>query len=121
MLTEASNWLGALGPDGESAIVDPQYGPRVDFSSSWMICMARIFGAPVMEPGGKVARRMSVRVVLGFGVEVMVEVAWCTELWWVVICLGLTTLTEAGMEIRARSFRMRSVIMLSSARSFSEW
>lgn len=116
MLTEASN-----APFGARASVEPQYGPRAEVSSSWMICMARILGAPVIEPGGKVARRMSVKVVLGFGVEVMVEVAWWTELWWVVICLGLTTLTEAGIEIRARSLRMRSVIMLSSARSFSEW
>ena len=91
--------------------------------------MARIFGAPVMEPGGKVAisilGRSWVRVCAGwiFGRrdDWMVAVAWWTELWWVVICLGLVTLTEEGMETLARSLRMRSMIMLSSARSFWEW
>ena len=86
-----------------------------------MICMARILGAPVMEPGGKVAVSISERVVCGLRVDVMVAVAWWTELWWVVICLWLVILTESGVEIRARSFRMRSMIMLSSARSFLEW
>ena len=83
--------------------------------------MARTLGAPVIEPGGKVALRIWERVVFGRGVDWMVAVAWWTELWWVVICLGLVTRTEPGVEMRARSLRMRSMIMLSSARSFGDW
>lgn len=39
--------------------MQPVYGPLVVGSSSLMICMARILGAPVMEPPGSVALRRS--------------------------------------------------------------
>ena len=37
----------------------PPYGPRLTFSSSSMICMARTLGAPLMVPTGKAARSAS--------------------------------------------------------------
>jgi hypothetical protein len=37
----------------------PQYGPRRTGSSPSMICIARIFGAPVTDPPGNVARSRS--------------------------------------------------------------
>ena len=67
------------------------------------------------------AARIWERFVLGLRVDLMVAVAWWTVLWWVVMFLGLVILTEPGVEMRARSLRMRSMIMLSSARSFLEW
>ena len=45
--------------------IAPPYGPRWSASSSAMISMARIFGAPVSVPAGKQARRASIGRRLG--------------------------------------------------------
>jgi hypothetical protein len=39
--------------------MQPAYGPRLSFSNSSMICMARTFGAPETVPAGKPATRAS--------------------------------------------------------------
>ena len=51
----------------------PQYTPRSVGSSSAMISMARTFGAPVIEPPGKVARSRSVAVTPGMSSPTTVE------------------------------------------------
>ena len=43
-------------------------------SSSVMISIARIFGAPVMEPQGKIAEMRSIAVLLGSSLAVIVDV-----------------------------------------------
>jgi hypothetical protein len=57
--------LKAADPSGASHPIDPVYGPRPSLSSSSMICIARILGAPVTEPHGKSARNASMASYAG--------------------------------------------------------
>ena len=53
--------FSSMCPSVEMNPIAPQYGPRETGSTSSMICIARIFGAPVTLPPGNVARRSSTR------------------------------------------------------------
>ena len=88
-------------------------------SSSSIISIARIFGAPVMEPPGKQARSKSQACSAGGRRARMVLTRWCTA------GKGSTTnssgtLTEPGAATRPISLRSRSTIIRFSARSFSD-
>src|SRR3989304_4567239 len=52
--------FSSILPENPMNPIAPVYRPRAVGSTSSMISMARIFGAPVMEPPGKVARRQSI-------------------------------------------------------------
>ncbi len=88
-------------------------------SSSSIISMARIFGAPVMEPPGKQARSRSLACSEAGRRARMVLTRWCTA------GKGSTTnsagtLTDPGAATRPISLRNRSTIIKFSARSFSD-
>ena len=54
--------LSRKSPSGASQPSAPVYRPRGAASSSPMICIARIFGAPVIEPQGNSAANTSPKV-----------------------------------------------------------
>ena len=91
---------------------------RGPFSSSSIISMARIFGAPVMEPPGKAARRALMELTSGASVPLTVETMWCSP-GSVSILSNSETVTLPGRQTRPRSFRSRSTIITCSARSFT--
>ena len=84
-----------------------------------MICIARIFGAPVTDPPGNVARRRSGSVVSGRNRPAISATPWCT-VGWVSMVRARDTRTEPNSQTRPRSLRTRSMIMFSSAASFAE-
>ncbi len=80
--------------------------------------MARIFGAPVTEPGGKIARKRSPRPTSSLSVALTPEVNWWSVLNVSTVKRSVTdTLPISAM--RPRSLRMRSTIMRFSARCFT--
>jgi hypothetical protein len=84
-----------------------------------MIPIVRTFGAPVIEPLGKSARKTSGIPVPGSRSAVTVDVSCHT----VSKRSGSNTLaqrTVPGRAMRPRSFRSRSTIIAFSARSFTE-
>ena len=63
----------SMSPVADTYPIAPQYTPRGARSSSAMICMARIFGAPVTEPPGNAARSRSNASVSSRSTPVTVE------------------------------------------------
>src|SRR3954468_10462429 len=57
----------------------PVYTPRGESSSSEMISIVRTFGAPVIEPDGKIARITSTNVVAGSSEALTVDVICQTD------------------------------------------
>jgi hypothetical protein len=85
-----------------------------------MICIVRIFGAPVIDPQGNSARIKSTRLVPSHSTDSTVDV----------ICQTVSkrsrsnnddTRTLPGTETLPRSLRSRSTIITFSARFFSEY
>ena len=103
---------------GEINPTAPQYGPRAQGSSSSITCMARTFGAPVTEPGGNVARRISVAVMPGCRRAEISATQWCTVAW-LSSARDASTRTPPATAMRPRSLRIRSTIMWSSAASLA--
>ena len=66
--------LRSKSPLGWKKPTLPEYTPRRLASSSSMISMARTLGAPVMDPIGKVARKMASVVTSSRSVHCTVEI-----------------------------------------------
>ena len=77
--------------------------------------MARIFGAPITEPGGKIALRRSGRPTPSFSVAETPDVIWCSVLNVSTVNRSVT-LTLPISAMRPRSLRIRSTIIRFSAR-----
>ena len=96
---------------------DPVKNPRPSPSNSAMASMLRSFGAPVMDPPGKSAATTSAARQPGRTVAETSVTRWWSPRYDSSRGNGPTS-TPPGTAIRPRSFRSRSTIMASSARSF---
>jgi hypothetical protein len=83
-----------------------------------MHCMARILGAPVIEPHGNSARKTSISGVSGRSAET-VDTS-CHNVGYASATHSASTRTFPGAARRPRSLRKRSTIMMFSAHSFAE-
>ena len=97
----------------------PIEAPRPTGSSAAIRSSAAIFGAPVTEPPGNVASRISVRVASGRNVPSTVETRCVTP------ARGRSARSSGHRmlpvsQTRARSLRSRSTIITCSAASFAE-
>src|SRR5690606_26003209 len=70
--------LKSKSPSAEKYPIAPEYTPRRDVSYLSHNFMAEIFGAPVIEPAGKVFRITSVSVRLSSISQDTVEIIWWT-------------------------------------------
>ena len=106
-------------PAGETRPSDPVYAPRGSGSSAAMACSAARFGAPVTEPGGKVAESRSAVPTPSVSSPCTVETrcqtpeCGCTS-------SSSSTVTVPGRQTRDRSLRIRSTIITFSAASLAE-
>ena len=91
---------------------------RSYFSTSEIIFIVLIFGAPVIEPQGKIALNISKSVVPFFKSASICDVIWCRVLW-VSISKSFETFTVPVWAIFPKSFRNKSTIITFSARFFS--
>ena len=80
---------------------------------------AEIFGAPVIEPPGNVAQRISASVTPGRSVPVTVETR-CDTPASLRSAISSGHRTDPGRQTRERSLRSRSTIITCSAASFAE-
>ncbi len=95
----------------------PPYKPRLTVSSSSMICMARILGAPESVPAGSAENRAST-AVLSFRSRPRTSLTRCITLEARSTCIKSRTSTVPNLQTRPTSFRPRSTSMVCSARSF---
>ena len=111
--------LKSIAPVADTYPMAPQYTPRGARSSSAIISIARIFGAPVIEPPGNAARNRSNPSAPSRNTPVTVETRWCT-----VGCdssaNNVGTSTDPVRQTLPRSLRSRSTIITFSARSLGE-
>ncbi len=105
-------------PWSETNPTAPQYGPRRTGSSPSMIRIARTFGAPVTEPGGKAAPSSSATPIPARRRPETVATEWITPAC-ASMSRGESTRTVPYRHTRPRSLRIRSTIIVSSAFSFS--
>jgi hypothetical protein len=98
--------------------IAPVYASRPVASSVLMICMARTFGAPVTDPGGNVARSRSESRTPG-ATRATTSDTRCHTAWRSIRFIAGTR-TEPGTLTRPRSLRIRSTIMVFSARSLPD-
>ena len=95
------------------------YASRPPASSSAITRIAWIFGAPVTEPGGKLARSRSASPASGRSVPATVETR-CHTPGAGRGSVSAGTRIEPYSHTRPRSLRMRSTIITFSARSLTE-
>src|SRR4051794_27506360 len=106
-------------PFGWSVPSAPIEAPRPTGSCRAISPSAAIFGAPVTEPPGNVAARISGRATSGRSVPSTVETR-CATPASACLCRSSGQRTEPGSQIRERSLRSRSTIIVCSAASFVE-
>ena len=104
-------------PAGSNQPIAPQYGPRRTGSSSSMISIARIFGAPVIDPPGKVARSTSPAACRDAARPRPSRRGGARSA--ALDSQSRVTATEPYRHTRPRSLRSRSTIITFSARSFA--
>ena len=90
--------------------------PRASPSIASMICIVLIFGAPVMDPPGKLDRMRSTRVLSPRSSAVTVLINWCTVENVSTSNMG-SARTVPGWATCAKSLRTKSTIIRFSARS----
>ena len=93
---------------------------RDPFSTLSIILIVLIFGAPVIEPHGNIALKISKRVVFSFKSASIWDVIWCRVLW-VSISKSFVTFTLPVFAMRPKSFLKRSTIITFSALFFSSF
>ncbi len=98
--------------------IAPVYASRAVGSSSAAISIARTLGAPVTDPGGKVARSRAALVTSGPRWPTTSETRCQTACRSARTSAGTRTLP--GVQTRPRSLRMRSTIITFSARFFAD-
>src|SRR5579875_217062 len=94
----------------------PAYGPRGSRSSSSIICIALIFGAPETVPAGKRDRMASKLDRFCFNLPVTCETMCCT-CEYLCTCMNSPNLTEPNCAILPMSLRARSTSITCSALS----
>ena len=110
--------LVCIAPSGPIQPMAPVYGPRRTGSRPSRISIARIFGAPVIEPPGNEAARRSKASRSGARTPVTVE----TRCWTAAVRSSRHrrgTRTLPGRQTRPRSLRRTSTIITFSARSLA--
>ncbi len=110
--------LVCIAPSGPIQPSAPVYGPRRTGSRPSRISMARIFGAPVIEPPGKLAASRSKASRPSASRPVTVD----TRCWTAAVRSrrqSRGTRTVPGTQTRPRSLRSTSTIITFSARSLA--
>ncbi len=110
--------LVCIAPSGPNQPMAPVYGPRRTGSRPSRISIARIFGAPVIEPPGNEAASRSKASWSSSRTPVTVE----TRCWTAAVRSSRHsrgTRTVPGRQTRPRSLRRTSTIMTFSARSLA--
>src|SRR3954454_14621554 len=105
-------------PPYDSQPTAPPYAPRLIGSSSSMIRIARIFGAPESVPAGRTLRSASIAPTSGRSVPATWETMWIT-CEWASTSIRRSTCPLPCSHTRPRSLRPRSTSITCSERSFS--